>query len=105
MEENENGNCVSCCFFFYFYVKLTTKCILKCLPGPMNSIISVNGIITQKARMNKHPRRRRGDAVNPIFILDNFKHLKQDKEKLLKKNKVLCFIFKIDKNSKCQLTQ
>lgn len=40
------------------------------LPGPINSIINVNGIITQAAKTRKHPRRRRGDtAVRPIVCV------------------------------------
>lgn len=50
-------------------------CVVFHLPGPINSIINVNGIITQNARMNKHPRRRRGDAVSPIFIFKYLEHL------------------------------
>lgn len=73
------------------------------LPGPMKSIISVNGIITQKARMNKHPRRRRGDAVSPIFIVANSKHLqtKKENQKWKKRKK---FMFNLSK-IKCQLKQ
>lgn len=52
------------------------------LPGPINNIIKVKGIMMQKASISRHPRRRRGDAVSPIFIVAVFKHL-QKKEPLI----------------------
>lgn len=53
----------------------------KCLPGPINSIIKVNGTTTQKANIKRQPRRRRGDAVSPIFIVANIKYLQQKENK------------------------
>lgn len=60
----------------------------ECLPGPTNSIIRVKGTKIQNANTRRHPRRRRGDAVSPIFIVANFNTPKsrEEKEEEEKKN-------------------